>query len=573
MDTRNYEYFEQVSEDSLEGTELIATPNSIPILHLHSSNEDCYCPFLPGSVLPSLMRRAAVPTITFGAHEQYFPTQVSDPEPDGSKLQIFPSGIYDEFPKDGIVVSVGKDLRKQIQDTMSQSCRDQGFSQECHNALVPLLDKTDLAAHTKRFVVIGGLAIISLIIAVVALVYEMARIGTTEVPSNIKLNYKDLAQIQTMSGASTIAAVAPDASNKPYTITLQPPTTPTAAKDGHKAGDIVYRIPQDTADRIHDFLAMTGGHEAQKICQGQNLRRADTAEACIQSIERLAMNLADGGPSDLLQVAQQNVPVRPAAGQPIAIGVANLAAEGVPLIIPVYRAVYEHAPRRPNFDMPWNPYVLATGGAALSIAISWALYVPQSLTEIWIDGEKVLTDLKEDKLVCPRNIVCVADDCQGQKEFSKTVSGLYCKTLNNYGCSCRPVTYPTTLTLEADYMNKQYEWLEELVRKSELPPLIPNCINGEEALSDASGKFKTWAENFCKGHESLESSFTVASEDIQLSPGWKSEVDFRKKGTDKCPFDCEEMFSAFDTPSCITSTGIQKYGTVETDCGKASYGM
>tara|TARA_R110002003_G_scaffold534_19_gene20334 strand:- start:7494 stop:7832 length:339 start_codon:yes stop_codon:yes gene_type:complete len=111
---------------------------------------------------------------------------------------------------------------------MAQDCRGEGFSQECHNALVPVLHKTDLAAHTKRFVVIGGIAVISLIIAVVALVYEMGRVANTEVPSNIKLNYKDLAQIQSMSGASTIAAVAAEASAKPYTIAMQPPATPTA---------------------------------------------------------------------------------------------------------------------------------------------------------------------------------------------------------------------------------------------------------------------------------------------------------------------------------------------------------
>tara|TARA_R110002003_G_scaffold534_19_gene20333 strand:- start:6756 stop:7475 length:720 start_codon:yes stop_codon:yes gene_type:complete len=212
------------------------------------------------------------------------------------------------------------------------------------------------------------------------------------------------------------------------TITIE---TLQSGKDGHKAGDIVYRMPQETAGRIWDFLAMTGGQEARKTCQGQIFKRADTVEACIQSIERLAMNLADGGPETLLQVAQQNVPVRPAPGQPIAVGVANLAAEGVPLIVPVYRVVYEHAPRRQNFDMSWSPLVLATSAAAIAIATSWALYIPQSLTEIWIDGEKVLVDLTEDKLACPKDILCVADDCLGQKEFSRTAVQPYCKKVSS----------------------------------------------------------------------------------------------------------------------------------------------
>tara|TARA_R110002003_G_scaffold534_19_gene20332 strand:- start:6569 stop:6769 length:201 start_codon:yes stop_codon:yes gene_type:complete len=63
--------------------------------------------------------------------------------------------------------------------------------------------------------------------------------------------------------------------------------------------------------------------------------------------------------------------------------------------------------------------------------------------------------------------------------------------VNNFGCSCRPVSYPHSVKIEADYMDKQYEWLEELIKKSEMPPLEPKCENGEKQLADASKKFKT----------------------------------------------------------------------------------
>jgi hypothetical protein len=111
---------------------------------------------------------------------------------------------------------------------MAHSCQGETPTQECHNALIPILHRTDLATHTKRFVVIGGIAVISLIMAVVALVYEMGRVANTEVPANIKLNHDDLAQIQSMSGASTIAAVAAEASASPYTVVVQPSATPTS---------------------------------------------------------------------------------------------------------------------------------------------------------------------------------------------------------------------------------------------------------------------------------------------------------------------------------------------------------
>ncbi|KAF2023189.1 hypothetical protein EK21DRAFT_118998 [Setomelanomma holmii] len=465
-------------------------------------------------------------------------------------------GTYDEFPKDGVIVAVEKDLRKQIQDTMAQACRGKGFSQECHDALVPLLYKTDLAAHTKRFVVIGGTAVISLVMAVIALVYEMGRVANTDVPSNIKLNNNDLVQIQSMSGASTIAAVAAEPSAKPYTVALQPSATTTspnvitietlqASKDGHNAGDVVYRLFQVTADRIGDFPTMTGGQEAQKTCQGQTLRRADTVEACIQSIERLAMNLANDGPDNLLPVAQQNVPVRPAPGQHVAVGVANLTAEGVPLIVPLYRVVYEHAPRRPNFDLPFSPLALATSAAAIAITTLWVLYIPQSLTEVWIDGEKILVDLNEDKLSCPKNILCAADECLGQAESKSTIGQPYCK---------------------------KYEWLEELIKRAAMPPFEPKCDGGEQKLIDASKKFGPWVETVCKDHQTLDTSFDVMKNDIEIDSGWSSQLNFDKKGGAKCLLSCSEFFMTFaDAGTCISDTGISKTGSIESDCEKAYY--
>ncbi|KAH7079690.1 hypothetical protein FB567DRAFT_533126 [Paraphoma chrysanthemicola] len=541
----------------------------------------------PVPQVPSLVGRAddpAIPTFTFGSNEQYFPSQAAEPRPAGTLVQIFPTGVHDEFPDDGITIALGAELRTKISDIVAQQCNTGSFTQDCHNALMPVIQDSNIAAHTKRFVVIGGLAIISGIIGIVALLIEMGRIANYEVPQDIKLNHNDLVQIQSIGGASTYAAIAAETTAIPHTVSWKPSTTTAANtitietlavdKDDHKAGDILFRIPPDVATRIGDFLAMTGIHDTQNKCKDQSIKRADTTEECLRALQRHAMDLADAGPSNLLQVAQQNIPVRPAVGQPIGFPAQDLAMNGVQILVPVYRVAYVYAPRRPNFDMEWSPGVFAIGATAVVIAAHAASAVGESLKEIWVSKSQLVKDFTEDKLSCPKDVLCIADDCMGQDDGEILETAYpYCLKSTNYGCACHPVAYAHELEVEADYIDKQYEWLEELIRKSELPPLTPNCINGEEPLADASEKFKTWSENFCKGHESLESSFTVASEDIQLSPGWKSEVDFRKKGTEKCPFDCQEMFSAFDTPPCITSTGIQRYGTVETDCGKASYGM
>jgi hypothetical protein len=209
--------------------------------------------------------------------------------------------------------------------------------------------------------------------------------------------------------------------------------TLTTDKDGHKAGDVAYHIPKDTATRINDFLAMTGMHETQEICKGQSLKRADVVEECLQHIQRHAMDLADIGPSNLLQIAQQNIPTRPAAGQAIGLAVENIATQGIPLIIPVYRAMSEHAPRVPNADGNWDADVLAKGAVAIAIAARVALYVGQGVVEIWISKEKLVTDLKEDKLVCPKDLPCVVDECKGQDEFSNNADAMpYCKKVKHW---------------------------------------------------------------------------------------------------------------------------------------------
>jgi hypothetical protein len=92
---------------------------------------------------------------------------------------------------------------------------------------MPILHKTDLATHTKRFVVIGAIGAISLTIAVAAMIIHMGQFysSTKEVPSNVKLNHGDLAQIKSMSGAPTFAAVAATASATANTIVWQPAAT------------------------------------------------------------------------------------------------------------------------------------------------------------------------------------------------------------------------------------------------------------------------------------------------------------------------------------------------------------
>jgi hypothetical protein len=174
---------------------------------------------------------------------------------------------------------------------------------------------------------------------------------------------------------------------------------------------------------------MTGLQDTQWICKDQLLKRADTIEECLRHIQRHAIDLADGGPSNLLQIAKQNIPARPAAGQAIGLPIENLATEGMMLIIPVYRTIFEHAPRRPEFDMGWDPIALAKSAAAIAIAAHAAMFVGESLLEIYVPKEKILTDFKEDRLVCQKDMLCIMEECGGQEDNNSLNGEIasYCK--------------------------------------------------------------------------------------------------------------------------------------------------
>ena len=157
-------------------------------------------------------------------------TQASNPEPSGTSLAIYPTGIQDEFPVEGITIALGPELRDKIKDTASKSCNGPALTQDCQNALVATLPQNELSAHTKRvipFVVAAGaLAAIGLILG---LVLETARIQNTEkaVPMNIRLTPGDIAHVKPMVAAGTFAVATAGPSPTPVTMTVPSAPTPT----------------------------------------------------------------------------------------------------------------------------------------------------------------------------------------------------------------------------------------------------------------------------------------------------------------------------------------------------------
>jgi hypothetical protein len=192
--------------------------------------------------------------------------------------------------------------------------------------------------------------------------------------------------------------------------------TLSADKDSHKAGDIVYHIPEHTAERVLDLLGMTGLSETQRVCQGQSLKRADTVEECLYHILRQGVDLADTGPENLLQLVQANMPAQPGPGLAIGFPVQALAAaNGVPEFARAYRVVFR-AQHPPNVEPQWDPYVLSITAMAISIAAQMAFAAGQNVYEVWVAKKDLLANLKEEDLLCPKDILCISDVCLGQEE-------------------------------------------------------------------------------------------------------------------------------------------------------------
>jgi hypothetical protein len=285
--------------------------------------------------------------------------------------------------------------------------------------------------------------------------------------------------------------------------------TITADRDNHKAGSVVYHIPQHAAERIHDFLVMTGIAETQNACKGQNVKRADTLDQCLQQIQRHAMNLAEGGPSNLLQLAPQNLPRPPGPGQPIDFPVDHIAFAGIYVFIPVYRGLRPV----PN-DQGWDPVTLSKSALGVTIAMHVAMAAGQSLLDVWIDKEDLVTDLTPDRLACPKDLICTADDCGGQedgKALSPDISPickqvrrassthhlsarLICAQPKTYGCNCEGVLVPHMMLVNKDYMDEQYKWLEELIKRADMPDFQATCDAGFEDLGGALDKARLYTQ-------------------------------------------------------------------------------
>ncbi|KAI4645739.1 hypothetical protein J4E93_005317 [Alternaria ventricosa] len=378
---------------------------------------------------------------------------------------------------------------------------------------------------------------------------------------------EDLRQIHSIAAAQEIAIVtASDGGAALATLTYQPPATTTltsfisietltTASGGHEAGDFVYHIPKTTAERIEDFLGMTGLQETQQICQGQSFKRADPTEECIERILHHAMSLVDTGPDDLMALAQANVPIEPAAGQAISFPIPNIYIGESVAFVRMYRQMNSATATTPQADQNWDPSLLARSALGLTIAAHAVMFTGQALMELFVGKDDVIKDFKEEDLACPKDLICTSVNCQGQKEvinpltgetISKPPSTPTCLTVKNLGCRCGIVNYPYVWEVPQGYMDAQYEWLEELIKRADEPVLEAECKSDLQRSS-----FEGWIETACTEYDNqLDKEWHWTYSDItgfDFSFRWSQIPD----GVTNCPFDCNAAFAPFlDSSDC-----------------------
>ncbi|KAF1836060.1 hypothetical protein BDW02DRAFT_596727 [Decorospora gaudefroyi] len=430
-----------------------------------------------------------IPTFTFGPSYDYLPVGVTYPEPSGTKIQIYPTGVYEGVPEDGITIAFGPKLREQIESIRSQKCKTQQ-GEDCRHALSTAFSQTDISTHLKRYFILLAWAIG---IALGGLIAQYYLMQDTAMPEQIKFRLGDLSQIKSLAGAPTFAVVSnSDGDATPTTLTPQQPTTSTATsfismetlkadKDGHKAGDIAYHIPKKTAERIQNFLDMTGLEETQKKCKGQSLKGSDPTRECAERILRHAMDLSDTGPANLLALAQSNIPGEPAAGKAIGFPIPDITLDDFLAFIQVYRRFFEAKKPAPKDGQEWDPIICYKSAVGLTIALHAVASAGQGLQDIYIDKNDLVNDFKVEKLACPNDLVCLSQDCQGQKpdtvfltdqvigetRYSRTP---ICIIPETYGCRCEYVNFAYVYESSRKYMDAQYEFLEWLAEKAEEGP-------------------------------------------------------------------------------------------------------
>lgn len=387
---------------------------------------------------------------------------------------MYPRGIYDDFPKEGVTMAFGPDLKKRIIDAMGNDCA--ANREACRDRLMPIIHSTDIQKHSKRFVLVLSAFLVATIVQItVEVLIAAAAAGIAyEVAHSVKYEHSDLHQMEAM-GQSDTYAIQPGSSAKPTTITppkMAPLPQPTGQGDitfealtadigDWKAGDVVYHIPVDNARIIQDYMKVIGLQQVMDTCKGYKIlepninpltgstasrvRRQHSSistggiQNCLNMIRDFVPRLIEGVPLSAIKVAQPNVPLLPGPGQPINYPFPKVSLPGSTesLASAIYRNTISHMQPRPD----WKPEILSRTEIDAQVLSEVALGEILMDEAIAHDGRIALDvrvklatmtrTLTEEEFKCPKDILCLKLDCLGQIEgYPVEKRNAFCKAVS-----------------------------------------------------------------------------------------------------------------------------------------------
>lgn len=383
--------------------------------------------------------------------------------PQKDTLEMFPRGYYDDFPRDGVTIAFGPDLKQQIKDAMGgEDCKKN--PNDCRKKLTSVIQNrsTDIDAHSKRFILVSAFLVGAIVAVTVELLITAAIAGTIylvaeSIPS-VKYEYSDMDQIHNIGDSDKFAFKGESSTGDATTITVQPspqPPTPTANGDitietltadngERKAGDIVYHLPSNSVRQINDVLAMMDVQSLVDKCKGLDLfnkrsiraRQPNAAEVCLREIDNRVADFMQVVPESAVQVAERFIPPVPGAGQAIAYPVANALVDGRNVIILPYRLlrvrVRPGGPAPPGAQRPgFSMRAFLRSDIGYKIMAAAALAGGVVVEQLWMPKSSVSYDTKEDEFACPQDILCVDQECGAQEDNKKILPrNSFCKKVS-----------------------------------------------------------------------------------------------------------------------------------------------
>jgi hypothetical protein len=350
-----------------------------------------------------------------------------------------------------VTVAFGPDLKKKIKDAMGQDCKGKNRD-ACRDRVVPLLQNTDIDTHAKRFIIVAAtmgvlLALVTFEVLVLAVEASMLN-AQHDIPA-VKYEYTDLAQMQDIGHSQDFAMHhkpddqptiihVPAAPAQPKPAESDEITLETLTKDRgeHKKGDVVYHIPASTVGRLQDLLSMLGISNVIPSCQGYDLfnpkasrirrqngdgNRVNTLEQCTDMLERFTANFVKSA-ENILELAPRSMPAQPGPGKAIGFPIQKLRAHDIYVVTGIYRAVHatmgrskgaiSAQPAAEQFHIP----TLVRSTLGLTIVLSAVMAKGELALDLWAPQSAVSTDIKEDEIACPKDIVCIEEVCGAQRD-------------------------------------------------------------------------------------------------------------------------------------------------------------